>query len=39
MVAYQVSTRVNTPKNNVPTLIEPVDNPISDDPAQMPLIQ
>ena len=24
MVAYQVSTRVNTPKNNDPSLIEPV---------------
>jgi hypothetical protein len=39
MVAYQVSTRVNSPKNNDAALIEPVDNPISDDPAQMPLIQ
>jgi len=39
MVAYQVSTRVNAPKNNDPALIEPVDNPMSDDPAQMPLIQ
>jgi hypothetical protein len=37
--AYQVSTRVNAPKNNDPALIEPVDNPISDDPAQIPLIQ
>jgi hypothetical protein len=35
----QVSTRVNAPKNNDPALIEPVDHTISDDLAQMPLIQ
>jgi putative SOS response-associated peptidase YedK len=31
IVAYQVITRVNAPKNNNAALIEPVDNPISDD--------
>jgi putative SOS response-associated peptidase YedK len=39
MVTYQVSTRVNTPKNDDPGLIEPVDTKISDDPQQMNLIQ
>jgi putative SOS response-associated peptidase YedK len=39
MVAHQVSTRVNTPKNNDPALIEPVENKIADDPGQLPLIQ
>lgn len=42
MVAYQVSTRVNTPRNNDPTLIEPVDTRIADDQGdkgQLPLIQ
>lgn len=39
MVAYQVSTRVNSPKNDDAALIEPVENRISDDPAQIPLIQ
>ena len=42
MVAYQVSTRVNSPRNNDPTLIEPVDTQIADDQGdkgQLPLIQ
>jgi putative SOS response-associated peptidase YedK len=39
MVAYQVSTRVNTPKNNDPALIEPVDTQIPDDHGQITLIQ
>ena len=39
MVAHQVSTRVNSPKNDDAALIEPVDNPIPDDHGQMPLIQ
>jgi putative SOS response-associated peptidase YedK len=39
MVTYQVSTRVNSPKNNDPALIEPVDTKIADDPGQLPLIQ
>jgi putative SOS response-associated peptidase YedK len=39
MAAHQVSTRVNSPKNNDAALIEPVENKIADDPAQMPLIQ
>jgi len=38
MVAYQVSTRVNSPKNNDRTLVEPVDAQAPDDPAQMSLI-
>jgi hypothetical protein len=39
MVAYQVSTRVNSPKNDDAALIEPVDTKIVDDPQQMSLIQ
>jgi len=39
MVAYQVSTRVNSPRNNDAALIEPVDTKIAKDPRQMPLIQ
>jgi putative SOS response-associated peptidase YedK len=39
MVAYQVSTRFNSPKNNDLTLIDPVDTKIAASPAQMPLIQ
>jgi putative SOS response-associated peptidase YedK len=39
MVAYQVSTRVNAPKNNDATLIEPVDRTSQDKSAQLRLIQ
>jgi putative SOS response-associated peptidase YedK len=40
MVAYQVSTRVNSPKNNDIALIEPVDTKkTADDSGQIPLIQ
>jgi hypothetical protein len=39
MVAYQVSTRVNSPKNNNPALIEPVDTKIAEDPQRMSLMQ
>jgi len=39
MLAYQVSTRVNSPKNNHAALIEPVERKIATDPQQMSLIQ
>jgi len=39
MVAHQVSTRVNSPKNNDPSLIEPVDVRIAEDPGQLSLLQ
>jgi hypothetical protein len=39
MVAYRVSARVNSPKNNDPSLITPVDVTIDPTSPQMPLIQ
>jgi putative SOS response-associated peptidase YedK len=39
MVAYQVSTRVNSPKNNDAALIDPIDTSIAADPQQMSLMQ
>jgi putative SOS response-associated peptidase YedK len=38
MVAYQVSTRVNSPKNNDQSLLDPVDSNGPDNPVQIPLI-
>ncbi len=39
MVTYQVSTRVNSPRNNDATLVSPVELRIAHDPGQMPLIR
>ncbi len=39
MIAYPVSTRVNSPQNDDAALIEPFESPISDDHGQTPLIQ
>ncbi len=39
MIAYQVSTRVNSPQNNDASLIEAVGTQIPDDHGQIPLIQ
>ncbi len=39
MVAYQVSTRLNSPSNNDASLAAPVDTTIADDHGQMPLIK
>ena len=39
MVSYQVSTRVNSPRNNDATLVTPVERKIARGHGQMPLIQ
>jgi hypothetical protein len=39
MVTYQVSTQVNSPRNNDATLVAPLEPRISNDHGQMPLIQ
>jgi hypothetical protein len=39
MVAYQVTTRVNSPKNNDAALIEAVDAKIEKDPQQKSFIR
>lgn len=39
MVTYQVSTRVNSPRNNDATLVAPLESKIANDHGQIPLIQ